>query len=83
MSQRAQVNESSIGEVSTSRRWAEYLVAILAGNIIFLFLEPRLPIAMQHRMFRVDLGLAVDFLICVAAYGVVRLFQSTEAQQES
>ena len=50
---------------------ATLLIAILAGNIIYLFIEPRLPSIFQHRLFRVDLGLGVDFLICAAAYGLV------------
>jgi hypothetical protein len=75
MPQRVQVDERSLGEVSIARRWAEYLVAILAGNILYMYVEPQLPSGMRHRMFRVDWGLALDFLICVAVYGVVRLFR--------
>jgi hypothetical protein len=70
---REETNETVSNEVSLSRRWAEYLVAVLAGNIAYLFIEPQLPAAMRHRMFRVDLGLAIDFLMCVALYGLVRL----------
>jgi hypothetical protein len=61
------------GGISTARRWAEYLLAVLSGNIIYLAIEPQLPTALRHRMFQVDLGLALDFLICVALYGLVRL----------
>lgn len=83
MPQRArQVDEQSMGEVSTARRWAEYLVAILGGNILYLFVEPQLPSAMRHRMFRVDWGLAIDFLICVMAYGLVRMFRGNGGQAE-
>src|SRR5262245_25686622 len=53
------------GEVSVVRRWSEYLVAILGGNIVYLFVEPQLPTALQHRLSKIDLGLAIDFLICV------------------
>ena len=56
----------NVGWISTARRWAEYLVAILGGNIIYLAIEPQLPISFRHRMFQIDLGLALDFLICVA-----------------
>ena len=68
--------EPTKGGVSIIRRWSEYLVAILAGNIVYLFVEPRLPTALQHRFSRIDLGLAIDFLICVAAYGLVRLVRT-------
>ena len=70
---REETNERAESGVSTSRRWAEYLVAVLAGNVAYLFVEPQLPAAMRHRMFRVDLGLGIDFLMCVAIYGLVRL----------
>jgi hypothetical protein len=70
---REETNETVSNEVSLSRRWAEYLVAVLAGNVAYLFIEPQLPAAMRHRMFRVDLGLAIDFLMCVGIYGLVRL----------
>jgi hypothetical protein len=70
---REETNERVSNEVSLSRRWAEYLVAVLAGNVAYLFIEPQLPAAMRHRMFRVDLGLAIDFLMCVALYALVRL----------
>jgi hypothetical protein len=66
-------NERVESGVSNSRRWAEYLVAVLAGNVAYLFVEPQLPAAMRHRMFRVDFGLGIDFLMCVAIYVVVRL----------
>ena len=43
------------------------------GNIIYLAIEPQLPTPLRHRMFQIDLGLALDFLICVALYGLIRL----------
>jgi len=70
--------ERPIDGASLARRWGEYLVAILVGNIIYLFIEPQLPNVMRHRfgMFRVDLGLGVDFFICVVVYAVVRQIRS-------
>jgi len=65
------------GGISIYRRWAEYLVAVLAGNIAYLFIEPQLPNALRHRMFRIDVGLAIDFLMCVGIYGVVRLIRTS------
>jgi hypothetical protein len=75
MAGREETNENVQGGVSVSRRWAEYLVAVLAGNIAYLFIEPQLPAVIRHRMFRVDFGLAVDFLMCVAVYAVVRFIR--------
>lgn len=70
---RDETNSEMSGGVSTARRWAEYLLAVLGGNIIYLAIEPQLPTPFRHRMFQIDLGLALDFLICVVLYGLVRL----------
>lgn len=58
----------------TLRRWLEYLAAILIGNAIYyLSLVPHLPEALRHRNFAVDWGTLVDFLVCAAVYGLIRL----------
>ena len=58
----------------TARRWIEYSAAILAGNAIYFFLLfPDLPPAFQHRPFVPDLGLALDFVLCVVVYAVIRM----------
>jgi len=56
----------------TLRQWAEYLLAILGGNVVYYWLYPRLPLALQHLTFRVDLGLGLDLAICAGVYGVIR-----------
>jgi hypothetical protein len=73
MAGREQTNQEATRGVSAARRWAEYLLAVLGGNVVYLFMEPQLPMAMRHRIFRIDWGLALDFGICVALYGLVRL----------
>jgi len=70
---REQVDRQMTQGVSIARRWAEYLVAILSGNVVYLFIEPGLPPALRHRFSHIDLGLLIDFLICVAVLGLVRL----------
>lgn len=70
---REETDSRMSGGVSTARRWAEYLLAVLGGNIVYLAIEPRLPAPLRHRMFQVDLGLALDFLICVFLYGLIRV----------
>jgi hypothetical protein len=58
----------------TARRWIEYLIAILVGNALyFLLLFPALPRLLQHQPFRFDVGLVLDFVLCAAVYGVMRL----------
>jgi hypothetical protein len=58
----------------TARRLLEYLVAIVLGNTIYLLsVQPHLPASMHHTIFRIDWGLGLDFLICAAVYGAIRL----------
>jgi hypothetical protein len=58
----------------TPRRWPEYLIAILLGNAIYYFsLMPNLPEPFQHHGFRTDWGSIVDFAVCAAVYGLIRL----------
>ena len=77
---REETDSRTSGGISTARRWAEYLVAILGGNILYLAVEPQLPSFLRHRMFQVDLGLALDFLICVALYGLIRLVRGSASR---
>jgi hypothetical protein len=50
------------------------LVAVVAGNAIyFLVLMPLLPPAGRHGIARIDLGLVIDFWVCVAVFGVIEL----------
>ncbi|MFQ5695376.1 MAG: hypothetical protein ACE5HB_05255 [Terriglobia bacterium] len=47
---------------------------MLAGNAVyFLLLFPHLPEPWQHQPFAFDRGLALDFFLCLAFYGLVRL----------
>ncbi len=56
------------------RRLLKQLVAILIGNAIyFLLLMPHLPARAQHRPDQLDLGLLVDFFICIVVYGLIEL----------
>jgi hypothetical protein len=56
------------------RLW-RYLIAILVGNAIYFAIERYLPPKGQHQPLQVDWGLAVDFWICLACYGIVRLIR--------
>ncbi len=56
------------------RNFVNALVAILLGNLLYLLvLTPVLPPAARHEVFRIDVGLAIDFAVCVAVYGVIAL----------
>ncbi len=51
------------------------LAAVVAGNAIYFGVERFLPAKAQHQPYQIDWGLAVDFWICVACYGVIRLIR--------
>ncbi len=45
------------------------LAAVLVGNAVyFIVIAPRAPAWARHEPFRLDPGLLVDFLLCLAIY---------------
>jgi hypothetical protein len=58
------------------------LIAVIVGNAIyFLLLMRLLPPAGHHGVARLDLGLLIDFWVCVAVFGVIELIvKSTRGQ---
>jgi hypothetical protein len=56
------------------RLW-RYLIAIVVGNAIYFLIEQYLPPKGRHQPFQFDWGLAVDFWICLACYGVIRFIR--------
>ncbi len=57
------------------RNFWKSLAAVLLGNAVYFLLMAHLPPAGRHAPNRLDLGLAIDFWFCVAAYGVIDLVQ--------
>ncbi len=56
------------------RRLLKQLIAIVVGNAIYFFiLMPYLPPKARHQPDRLDLGLLVDFWVCVVVYGLMEL----------
>jgi hypothetical protein len=56
------------------RRFLKQTIAVVVGNVLYLFvLAPHLPVAGRHHIGHFDLGLIVDFWICVVIYGLVEL----------
>lgn len=49
------------------------LVAVVAGNLIYLGVERFLPLRGQHQLYQIDWGLAIDFWICLVCYGLLRI----------
>lgn len=52
--------------------WGDSLAAVVAGNLLYFLTMPILPAPLQHELFRMDLGLFVDFLYCAVALFVIR-----------
>jgi hypothetical protein len=51
------------------------LAAVLVGNAIyFLWVSPQMPEAGRHQRFAIDLGLVVDFWVCLVVYGLLLSF---------
>jgi len=56
------------------RRLIKQATAVVVGNLLYFFvLMPHLPAAGRHRPDKLDLGLVVDFWICVVVYGLIEL----------
>ncbi|MFZ0314059.1 MAG: hypothetical protein WAL85_15230 [Candidatus Korobacteraceae bacterium] len=56
------------------RKILKQTAAVVVGNLLYFFvLMPHLPAAGRHRPDRLDLGLIVDFWLCVVLYGVIEL----------
>ncbi|MGE5324913.1 MAG: hypothetical protein ACM3SW_18740 [Actinomycetota bacterium] len=50
------------------RRFWLALAAVLAGNAIYFGVQRFLPVAGRHTAFRIDLGLVLDFWICLVIF---------------
>jgi len=48
------------------------LVAVLAGNAAYFLVEKYLPVRARHVVFKLDLGMVVDFWFCLVAFGIVK-----------
>ena len=61
--------------MSLSRNFVISLAAVVLGNAIYFLLMPYLPPAVRHRSYTLwpDLGLLIDFWICLVMYGVIAL----------
>lgn len=54
----------------------ETFLAVVLGNIIYFAAAPALPPNLQHQLFRPDLGLLLDFVVCAITFGMIRLIRS-------
>ena len=48
------------------------LIAVLTGNAIYFLSMPYLPPPARHVPYQLDLGLVVDFWVCLVILGIVK-----------
>ena len=61
-----------VSKLSVRLNFIQALLAIILGNVVYFALLPTLPLVAQHRPFRVDLGMVLDFWMCLVIYGLIR-----------
>jgi hypothetical protein len=54
--------------------FVQALAAVLAGNALYFLLAPHLPPSARHVPPRVDLGMMVDFWLCLVIFGAIKTF---------
>lgn len=61
-----------VSKLSVRLNFLQALLAIILGNVMYFALLPTLPLVARHRAFRVDLGMVLDFWMCLVIYGLIR-----------
>ncbi|MBV9574272.1 MAG: hypothetical protein JOY93_09480 [Acidobacteriales bacterium] len=56
------------------------LIAVVAGNALYLLLMPHLPVRARHQALRWDLGILVDFWLCLVVLGIVKTCAGIKAR---
>jgi hypothetical protein len=59
------------------------LAAVLLGNAVYFGIMPYLPPAAQHRAYQFDLGLVIDFWLCLVFFGLLHLLARRRERQRS
>jgi hypothetical protein len=61
-----------VSKQSVAVNFVQSLAAVLLGNAVYLLLTPYLPPVARHTVYKMDLGVLVDFGFCVVAFGLIR-----------
>jgi hypothetical protein len=56
----------------TFTNFVHALVAVLAGNAAYFLLVKYLPERARHTAFHIDLGMVVDFWLCLVVLGLIK-----------
>jgi hypothetical protein len=62
----------AVSKQSVVINFLQALVAIVLGNVVYFLLLPSMPAAARHHPLRLDLGMLIDFWLCLVAYGLIR-----------
>ncbi len=52
--------------------FVQALAAVVLGNIAYFLLAPAFPPVAHHQPKHLDLGMLLDFWLCLVAYGLIR-----------
>jgi hypothetical protein len=66
--------EQETGNWKRPMRFGLALLAVLLGNIVYYLWLTHLPPELRHQPTRIDLGLGLDFLICLALWLLLTYF---------
>jgi hypothetical protein len=55
-----------------SANFLHSLAAVVSGNALYLLVSPYLPPVARHDWRKLDLGLVVDFWICLVFFGIIK-----------
>jgi len=47
-------------------------IAVVVGNVVYFLLMPHLPPPARHRLGKMDLGVVIDFWICLVFWGAIK-----------
>jgi energy-converting hydrogenase Eha subunit A len=62
----------TVSKLPVQLNFLQALFAIILGNVVYFALVPSLPLIARHRPFRIDLGMVIDFWLCLVIYGLIR-----------
>lgn len=62
----------AVSKAKMRLNFLQALLAILLGNVVYFLLYPSLPALARHRPYHVDLGMVIDFSLCLVTYGLIR-----------
>ncbi|HXY06782.1 MAG TPA: hypothetical protein VEI52_02925 [Terriglobales bacterium] len=48
------------------------LAAVVVGNALYFLVEKYLPAGAHHALFKIDLGMVVDFWFCLVVFGIIK-----------